>query len=58
MNTHRRLFHIFFSIPLIITRVIISGMEKKLWNKRLCEHHIFYYSLFYNKIALIYKKIF
>ena len=27
---HRRLFHNFFSIPLI------SGMEKNLWNKRLC----------------------
>ena len=30
-STHRRLFHNFFSIPLIIT----SGMEKNLWNKRL-----------------------
>ena len=27
---HRRLFHKFFSIPLI------SGMEKNLWNRRLC----------------------
>ena len=29
--SHRRLFHNFFSIPLI------SGMEKNLWNKRLCS---------------------
>ena len=27
---HRRLFHKFFSIPLIITQGVISGMEKKL----------------------------
>lgn len=37
---HRRLFHNFFSIPLIITH-IMSGMVKILWNKRLCLHRLY-----------------